>query len=97
AYEVVGVARDTRGVQFDGSDAKLIYLPLPDDRLANRPILVRTPIDAVLMTRTIDTLVASIDSNAVVNTSTLQERLRGTAPFLVSSLAAAVASSLGAL
>jgi macrolide transport system ATP-binding/permease protein len=41
AYVVIGVARDTRGVEFDGSDSRKIYLPLPDDRLYDRPILMR--------------------------------------------------------
>ncbi len=45
AYQVIGVARDTRGVEFDGSDSKQVYLPLPEDRLQNHPILIRTQSD----------------------------------------------------
>ena len=37
AYQVIGVARDTRGVEFDGSDSKQIYLPLREDRLPSHP------------------------------------------------------------
>lgn len=33
AYQVIGVARDTRGAEFDASDSKRVYLPLPVDRL----------------------------------------------------------------
>lgn len=45
AYEVIGVARDTRGVQFDGSDSKQVYLPLPEDHLPGRPVLIRIASD----------------------------------------------------
>ena len=45
AYQVIGVARDTRGVEFDGSDSKQVYLPLPEDRFQNCPILIRTQSD----------------------------------------------------
>jgi ABC-type antimicrobial peptide transport system permease subunit len=42
-------------------------------------------------------VVASVDPDLVATASTLEEMLRQTAPFIVSSLAAAVASSLGLL
>src|SRR6185295_14906166 len=32
SYQVVGVAGDTRGSEFDGSDSKQIYLPLASDQ-----------------------------------------------------------------
>ena len=33
SYQVIGVARDTRGIQLDGSDSQQVYLPFPEDRL----------------------------------------------------------------
>ena len=42
SYRVIGVVKDTRGVQLDGSDSAQIYLPHPDNRLDEHPILVRT-------------------------------------------------------
>jgi len=96
-YDVIGVARDTRGVQFDGSDAKQIYLPLPDDRLENQPVLLRTDSDPADLIKAVDGIVASIDPDLLVTSSTLDEMLRQSAPFIVSSLAAGVASVVGLL
>jgi predicted permease len=95
AYQVIGVARDTRGVQFDGSDSKKVYLPLPDDRLDGRPILIRTDSDLADVVRAIDPVISSIDPDLVATSSTLEEMLRRTAPFIASSLAAGVASTVG--
>jgi putative ABC transport system permease protein len=96
-YQVIGVARDTRGVTFDGSDALRVYLPLAGDRLADRPILVRTASDPATILRAIDPLISSIDPDLVATTSTLQEVLRRAPPFISASLAAAIASTLGLL
>ncbi|HEV2686909.1 MAG TPA: ABC transporter permease, partial [Bryobacteraceae bacterium] len=95
AYQVVGVARDTRGVQFDGSDSKKIYLPSPEDGLQGRPILIRTQSDSAQVMRAIDPVISSIDPDLVATSSTLEERLSQTGLFIVASLAAAVASTLG--
>lgn len=97
AYEVIGVARDTRGVDFDGRDARKVYLPLTDDRLASRPILIRTRGEPAQINSALDRIVAAIDPDVAVTSSTLDEILRQTGPFIVSSLAAAVASSIGLL
>ena len=97
AYQVIGVARDTRGVEFDGSDSRKIYLPLADDRLHNRPILIRTQSDPAQVIRAIDVVISSIDPDLVATSSTLDQMLRRTAPFITSSLAAAVASTVGLL
>ncbi len=96
-YQVVGVARDTRGVQFDGSDSRQIYLPLPDDRLQDRPLLIRTESDPEQVIRAIDRVISSVDPDLVATSSTLEEMLRVSAPFIASSLAAGIASSLGLL
>ncbi|HYL93007.1 MAG TPA: ABC transporter permease [Alphaproteobacteria bacterium] len=97
AYQVIGVARDTRGVQFDGSGSKTVYLPLPDHRLSGRPILVRTESDPAQVIRMADPVTASVDPDLVVSSSTLEEDLLKTGPFIVSSLAAGIASTVGLL
>jgi hypothetical protein len=97
AYHVVGVARDTRGVEFDGSDSKRVYLPLPEDRLQSYPILIRTQSDPAQIMRVIDRVISSIDPDMMTTSSTLEELLRQAPPFIVSSLAAAVASTVGLL
>ena len=50
-WQVIGVARDTRGVTLDGSDSQQVYLPLPGDRLQDYPLLVRTHSDPTLVIR----------------------------------------------
>ena len=94
-YRIIGVARDTRGSEFDGSDSKRVYLPLANDRLPGRPILIRTQSDPAAVMKLIDPLVSSIDPGIVVSTTTLEEMLRQTPEFAASSLAAAIASTLG--
>jgi predicted permease len=97
AYQVIGIARDTRGVEFDGSDSRQVYLPLPEDRLQSHPILIRTRSDAGPVMKAIDPLISSIDPDLVATSSTLYDMLRQTASFLTSSLAAAIASTTGLL
>jgi putative ABC transport system permease protein len=101
AYQVVGVAGDTRGWSFDGSDSKQIYIPLTDDRAAEganaRPLLLRTNSDAASMIPRAEEMIASIDPGIVVTSSTLEEARRQSGPVLASSLAAAFAFSIGVL
>jgi ABC-type antimicrobial peptide transport system permease subunit len=47
------------------------------------------------VTRAIDSLVSAVDPDLVVSTSTLQEMLRQTPPFLGAAFAAAVATTVG--
>jgi hypothetical protein len=94
-YEVVGVARDTRGTEFDGSDSRQIYLPLPERSAADTPMLIRTRTDPAQLAKAIDAALASVDPNLMATTATLDEMLRQTGPFIASSLAAAVAAPLG--
>ena len=96
-YEVVGVARDTRGVGFDGSDAKQAYLLAADAEFSGRPLLIRTGSEPAEIIRAIDPLIASIDPALLGTTSTLEEMLHRSAPFVVSSLSASVASTVGLL
>jgi predicted permease len=93
-WQVIGVASDTRGVELDGSDSAQVYLPLPEDRLQDFPVLIRTQSDPVSVTHAIESVVSSSAPELVSSTSTLEEMLRQTPPFLGSAFAAAVASTL---
>jgi len=96
-YQVIGVARDTRGLELNGSDSRLIYLPLSEDRLPMYSILVRTSTDPELVIRAIDSLIASVDPDLVVTSSTLARMLRRSPSFIISTLAAVVATTVGLL
>jgi hypothetical protein len=96
-YQVVGIARDARGSEFDGSDSKQIYLPLANDRLDGRPLLIRVDSNPVQMLAAIDRVISSIDPEIMATSSTLEAALRRSPPFVVSSLAAAMASGIGLL
>ncbi len=96
-WRVIGVARDTRGVLFDGSDSAQIYLPLSDNYLQNYPILVRTRSDPTLVMASFAPAMAAVDPDIVARTSSLEQMLRQTEPFLASTLAAAIASTTGFL
>jgi putative ABC transport system permease protein len=97
AWQVVGVAGDTRGAEFDGSDSKRVYLPLADDRLQGYSILIRTQSDVAQVMRAIDPVISSIDPNIIATSSTLEELLHQSPPVIVSSIVAAVASTIGLL
>jgi len=94
-YTVVGVVKDTRGVQLDSSDNAQIYLPLAEDRLREHPLLVRTQADPVTLMTEIGSEIASVDPNLVAYTSTLDDMLHETGPFVVSRAAAAFATIVG--
>ncbi|MGA8597717.1 MAG: ABC transporter permease [Bryobacteraceae bacterium] len=94
AWQVIGVARDTRGVTLDGSDSGQVYLPLPSDRLQDYPILVRTQSDPTLVMRAMDPVISAVDPNLVASTSTLQDMLHRTDAFLADSLSAAIATTI---
>jgi ABC-type antimicrobial peptide transport system permease subunit len=95
AYQVIGVARDTRGSQFDSSDSKRVYLPQPADRLQTYPILVRTQSDPTQIMRSLDSLVSSIDAALLASSSTLEEALHQSPTFIISGLAAGIALTVG--
>jgi predicted permease len=96
-YQVIGIARDIRGLELNGSDARQLYLPLPENRLENHPILIRTGSDPAQVRRAVDSVILSIDPDLVATSSTLDEMLRRSPSFIVCSLAAAVASGVGLL
>jgi hypothetical protein len=95
AWQVIGVAADTRGAELDGSDSKRVYLPLAEDRLSGYSILIRTQSDTGQVMKAMDPVIASIDPNIVATTSSLEELLRQSPAFIVSSIAAGVASTVG--
>jgi len=88
------VARDTRGVTLDGSDAQQVYVPLPEDRLQDYPMLVRTHADPLLVMRAMEPVIGAVDPGLTATTSTLQAMLRRTDAFLIASTSAAIASSI---
>jgi hypothetical protein len=96
-WRVIGVARDTRGVLFDGSDSAQIYLPLPDQYLGDYPILVRTRSAPTGVAEALGPVIAAVDANLAVQWETLEEMLRQTPPVIGSTMAAAVASATGLL
>ena len=93
-WQVIGLARDTRGTMLDGSDSAQIYLPLPFERWQDYPILVRTRSDPTLVMRGIDQTISAVDPNLVASVSTLQQMLRQTDAFLIDSTSAAIASTI---
>ena len=94
-YQVIGVVKDTRGVQLDGSDVAQIYLSLPDNRLDEHPMLVRTRSNPAPVIASIGAAVSSVDPDLVAYTATLDEMLHLTPPFVVSRCAASFASLVG--
>jgi putative ABC transport system permease protein len=94
-YQVIGVARDTRGLTFDGSDSKRVYLPLPDDRLLNHAVFLRTESDTAQVIKAIEGVVSSVDPDVVVTSSTMEDVLRRSPPVVTGSLAAAIATAVG--
>ena len=96
-WQVVGIARDARGVALDGSDSEQVYLPLPPDRLHDYPVLVRVESDPTPVMRAISIAIAGLDRDVVASTATLQQMQRQTDAFLAASLSAAIASGIGLL
>ena len=93
-WQVIGVARDTRGVTLDGSDTQQVYLPLPGDRLQDYPLLVRTNADPGLLIGAVEPVIAAVDPGLTATASTLQAMLRRTEAFLAASTSAAIASAI---
>ena len=96
-YQVIGVARDTRGIELDGSDSQQVYVPLPEGRIQDYPILIQTRSDPSQLMDAIGPVIASLDPSLVATTSTLEQMLRQTPPFLISGIAATIASIVGML
>ena len=97
SYQVIGVVHDVRGELLDNSDAEQIYLQIPENRRSDFPLLVRTSAAPGQLYHSIETTIASVDGNIVASTSTLDEMLRQTPPFMVSGLVALIAGTVGML
>ena len=91
---VAGVVRDTRGVTVDHSDSQQVYLPLPEGRIADYPILVRTNSDPSLVIGAMDSTISAVDPDLSASVSTLQDMLRRTDAFIITSTSAAIASAI---
>jgi predicted permease len=95
AYQVVGVVRDTRAADFHATDTKRVYLPMPTDRLAFYPMLIRTRSSPSQVIGSLDPVLTSIDPNMMATCATLEEMQHQSAAFIVASLAALIASTIG--
>jgi putative ABC transport system permease protein len=82
---------------LNGSDSRLLYLPLPEDRLQNYSIIISTRTDPTLVLRAIDSVIPAVDPDLVATSSTLDAMLHRSQSFIVSGIAAAVASTVGVL
>jgi putative ABC transport system permease protein len=96
-YQIVGIARDTRGVTLDGSDSQQVYVPLPEDRLPDHPVLIRTRADPAQVETAIGQVIASVDPDLAVSLLTLDDLLRQTPAFLIAGFAASIATVIGIL
>ncbi len=94
---VIGVARDTRGVLFDGNDSEQIYLPMADRDLWRHPILIRTRTATAELANALGPVIAGVDPDLMVRAATLEEMLKVTPTFVLSTAAATLASSVGLL
>jgi predicted permease len=94
-YQVIGVAGDTRGAAFDGSDSKLVYLQLPEDRLLDYSILVRTQSDPNQFIGAMRPVISSVDPDLQVYSSTFEDLLAQSATVFLPRFAAAIASPVG--
>jgi predicted permease len=97
AYQVIGVARDTLGLQLDGSDSQLIYLPLPEGHSQDFPILIRTQSDPSQFIDAMGSIILSLDPDLLATSATLEQILHTTERFFISGIAAAIASTVGML
>jgi putative ABC transport system permease protein len=96
-YEIIGVVRDTRGTRVDGGNSRSIYMVLPESRFLDYPLLVRTQSDPASLLKSMTDAISSADPDAVARLTTLKEMLRASPPFITSTIAAGIASSVGLL
>jgi putative ABC transport system permease protein len=93
-WQIIGVARDTRGVTLDGRDSQQVYVPLPMDRVQDYPLLLRTSVDPTVVVGNLVPVIAQVDPASAVTTTTLLAMLRRTDAFLAASFSAAIASTI---
>jgi hypothetical protein len=97
AYQVIGVAHNVRGALLDNSDAFQIYLAMSPERRTWYPLLVRTSVPSGQLIHAIAPAIAAVDSNIAVTSATLDDLLRQTPPFMISSIVALIAGTVGLL
>ena len=86
-----------RFLPMPATDSRRAYLPMPADRLQFYPILVRTRSEPARVIGGLDPVLTSIDPNMMGTCATLEEMQRQSPPFMVASLAALIASTIGLL
>lgn len=94
---VIGIVQNVRGDVLNRSDAVLVYLPLPESRLAAYPILIRTHTDPEQLIDSLAPVISSADPDLVAHASTVSEIFRMTPAFTIPSTAAAIATAVGAI
>ncbi len=70
---------------------------MPESRISDYPLLIRTKMDPKAFMRTIQPMIAAIDHDTESSSLTLEEMLRQTPSFVVAGLAASIASTVGLL
>jgi putative ABC transport system permease protein len=95
SYQVIGVVRDTRGIQIDNRDREKVYLPLPEERRNDSPVLIRTAGEPAQLVGSIGALMASIDPNLMAEIASLEQMLKVTEPFVAATFSAAIATLVG--
>ncbi|ADV84671.1 ABC transporter permease [Terriglobus saanensis] len=96
-FQVIGLVHDVLGQLIDGSDVEQIYVPMLEGQTRDAPLLVRTQMDNAAFRNALRPVVASLDPDVTFSSSTLDQMLRQTPRFLVSTFSATVASSIGAV
>lgn len=97
AYQVIGIARDTRDFNSGQSNSEQAYLSLPEDRLMDYPILIRTQLDPRQVIGSIAPAISSIDPDLAATPSPFEEMLRQTPMYMSKKLFATIASVIGLL
>lgn len=95
AYRVVGVVRDKRGLGLSAVSDREVYLPLAEQQLFSRPILIRTGGNPDQVMSQLGPLLTSIDPTILATADTLEQRLWQNPLFGVSMLFGAFASAVG--
>jgi predicted permease len=95
SYQVIGVVRDTRGIQIDNRDREKVYLPLPEKRRNDSPVLIRTAGEPAQLVGSIGALMASIDPNLMAKIASLEQMLKVTEPFVAATFSAGIATLVG--
>jgi predicted permease len=95
--EIVGVARDVRGLRLDRPDEAFLYLPLSDARRWNDTILVRTQGDPALLLPALGRAVRGVDPNLPAVAGALGNMVSVDPRFVVSRIGGVLASAVGLL